>query len=133
MDLERLVLSTIPLAVATARGASGKVASVIDGRSFLPADGRGVRLVAVEPSDEDGVGSALAAKAAQVLSGETPVRHELAATGHRIYLRNAERNARNAGSALWGAPSPVVNQPGGWTDFPAEQVRSAMVRGEVSP
>ncbi len=129
MDLERSVLSTIPLAVA--HGASGEVASVIDGRSFLPADGRGVRLAAIEPRDE-GVGSPLAAKAApQVLP--TPARHELAATGHRIYLRNAERDARNAGFALWGAPCHVVNQPGGWTDVPAEQERFAMVRGEVSP
>jgi hypothetical protein len=130
MDLERSVLSTIPLAVA--HEASGEVASVIDARSFLPADGRGVRLAAIEPSDENGVGSALAAKAApQVLS--TPARHELAATGHRICLRNAERDARNAGFALWGAPCDVVNQPGGWTDVPAEQERFAMVRGEVSP
>jgi hypothetical protein len=50
-----------------------------------------------------------------LLSGETPVQHELAATGHvhasrvavaacRIYLRSAKQDARNAGFGLWGRP-----------------------------
>ena len=75
MDLEGLMLSTLPLAltaVLTASGAhaeaprdcsgssvgSGVVARIIDGRSFLLADGREARLAAIEtplpvPGDED--------------------------------------------------------------------------------
>jgi endonuclease YncB( thermonuclease family) len=147
MDLEGFVLSTIPLAVATAHEAAGEAASVTDGRSFLLADGRGVRYAAIEPSDEDEfrVRSALAAKAAPqaVLSGEPVVKHELLARGRapasrvavaacRIYLRNAERDARNAGFGLWGTPDHVVKQASDWADVLAQQERFAQVCGEVS-
>jgi hypothetical protein len=78
-----------------------------------------------------------------LLSGEIPVQHELAATGHalasrvavaacRIYLRNAKRDARNAGFGLWGAPDHVVKQASDWADVLAEQERFALVCGEVS-
>lgn len=77
MDLEGIMLSMIPLAFAATltafdahaqvprdcsgrNEASGEVARVIDGRSFLLADGREVRLAAIEtplsvPGDEDEV------------------------------------------------------------------------------
>jgi endonuclease YncB( thermonuclease family) len=147
MDLEGFVLSTIPLAVATACEAAGEVASVIDGRSFLLADGRGVRYAPIKPMDEDEVHvrSALAAKAAPqaLLPGEPVVQRELAATGRalasrvavaacRIYLRNAEQDARNAGFGLWGTPDHVVMQASDWADVLAEQERFALVCGEVS-
>jgi hypothetical protein len=147
MDLEGFVLSTIPLAVATAHEAAGEVASVIDERSFLLADGRGVRYAAIEASDEDEVRvrSALAAKAAPqaLLSGEPVVQHELVATGRapasrvtvaacRIYFRNAEPDARTAGFGLWGTPDHVVKQASDWADVLAEQERFALVCGEVS-
>jgi endonuclease YncB( thermonuclease family) len=198
MDLKGVMLSTIPLAFAAAltafdahaqvprdcsgrSEASGEVARVIDGRSFLLADGREVRLAAIETplpvpgdEDEDRVEAAFASKAAletlllrrqvdllvpgsgpdrysrvvafafvRVLSGEALVQHELVATGRalvspaptaatcRIYLRNAERDARNARFGLWGDPYHVVKQASDWADVLAEQGRFALVRGKV--
>src|SRR5258708_19447416 len=88
MNLEGRMLSTVPLAFAVAltafdahgqalRDCGGRseapaeVARVIDGRSFLLADGREERLAAIEPplavpgdQDEARVQAALAAKAA---------------------------------------------------------------------
>jgi endonuclease YncB( thermonuclease family) len=90
MDLEGLTLSTIPLAFAVAATltafdahaqvprdcsgrseASGEVARVIDGRSFLLVDGREIRLAAIETpllvpgdEDEDRTEAALASRAA---------------------------------------------------------------------
>jgi len=198
MNLEGLMLSTIPLAFAAAltafdahaqaprdcggrSEASAEVARVIDGRSFLLADGREVRLAAIEtplavPGDEDEarVQAALAAKAAletlllhrevnlfvlgsgpdrygrlvayafvRTSSGEALVQRELVATGHallspaasaatcRIYLRNAERDARNGGLGLWGDPYYAVKAAADPADVLAEQGRFALVQGKV--
>lgn len=161
--------------------ASGEVARVLDGRSFLLADGREVRLAAIEaplpvPGDEDEtrVEAALASKTAletlllhrevdllvpssgsdrygrlvayafvRTPSGEVFVQHELVAAGRalvspvviaatcRIYLRNAEQDARNARFGLWGDPFNVVMQASDATDVLAEQGRFALVRGKV--
>jgi endonuclease YncB( thermonuclease family) len=198
MELEGLMFSTIPLAFAAtlmasdARAqvprdcsgrneASGEVARVIDGRSFLLADGREVRLAAIEtplpvPGDEDEarVAAALASKAAletlllhrevdllvagsdsdrygrlaayafvRTPSGDALVQHELVAGGHalvsptataatcRIYLRNAERAARDARFGLWSEPYDVLKQASDPADVLAEQGRFALVRGKV--
>jgi endonuclease YncB( thermonuclease family) len=159
------------------------VARVIDGRSFLLADGREVRLAAIEtqllvPGDEDEVRvqAARAAKTAlealvshrevgliasdggrdrygrliayafiQTASGEALVQHELVATGHalvspavlaatcRIYLRNAEREARTGRLGLWGDPYySVVKDAANPVDVLAEQGRFALVHGKVT-
>ncbi len=160
---------------------SAEVARVVDGRSFLLADGREVRLAAIEtplavPGDEDEarVQAALAAKTAletlllrrevnlfvsgsgpdrygrlvayvfvRTPSGEALVQHELVATGHalvspgaaaatcRIYLRNAERNARNGGLGLWGDPYYAVKAAADPAEVLAEQGRFALVQGKV--
>jgi len=198
MNLEGLMLSTASLAFAvtlTAFDAHGQalrdcggrseapaeVARVIDGRSFLLADGREVRLAAIEtplavPGDEDEarVQAALAAKTAletllldrevhlfalssgldrygrlvayafiRTSSGEALVQHELLAAGHalvspaasaatcRIYLRNAERDARNGGLGLWGDPYYAVKAAADPADVLVEQGRFALVQGKV--
>ena len=198
MSLEGLMLSTAPLAFAAAltafdahgqglRDCGGRseapaeVARVIDGRSFLLADGREVRLAAIEtplavPGDEDEarVQAALAAKTAletlllhrevhllalssgpdrygrlvayaviRTSSGEALVQHESVAAGHalvspaasaatcRIYLRNAERDARNGGLGLWGDPYYAVKAADDPADVLAEQGRFALVQGKV--
>jgi endonuclease YncB( thermonuclease family) len=153
MDLEGFVLSTIPLVIAAAHKAPGEVASVING-SFLLADGPGVRLAAIEPplqvpsgEDEGHVESALAATAAREtrLSGATLVPpQEVLATGPapaspvavaatcRIYLRNAERDARKTGFGLWSAAYRVVKQASDWADVLAQQERFALVGGRAS-
>jgi endonuclease YncB( thermonuclease family) len=196
MNLEGLMLPTVPLAFAVAltafdahgqvlRDCGGKsealaeVARVIDGRSFLLADGREVRLAAIEiplavPGDEDEgrVRAALAAKTAletlllhrevhlfalspdrygrlvayafiRTSSGEALVQHELVAAGHalvsptvsaatcRIYLRNAERDARNGGLGLWGDPYYAVKAANDPADVLVEQGRFALVQGKV--
>jgi endonuclease YncB( thermonuclease family) len=197
MNLDGLMLSTAPLAFAVAltaveahgqapRDCGGRseapaeVARVVDGRSFLLADGREVRLAAIEtplaiPGDEDEarVQAALAAKTAletlllhrevylfvsrgpdrygrlvayafiRTSSGETLVRHELLAAGHalvspgasaatcRIYLQNAERDARNGGLGLWDDPYHAVKDAADPADVLVEQGRFALVRGRV--
>jgi endonuclease YncB( thermonuclease family) len=198
MNLEGLMLSTAPLAFAVALAAfdahaqtprecggrseaPAEVARVIDGRSFLLADGREVRLAAIEaalavPGDEDEarVQAALAAKTAletlllhrevqlfgsnsgpdrygrlvayafiRTSSGEVFVQHELIAAGHalvapatsaatcRIYLRNAERDARNGGLGLWGDPYYAVKAAADPADVLVEQGRFALVQGKV--
>jgi endonuclease YncB( thermonuclease family) len=199
MDLEGLMLSTILLAFAATlitasdahaqvprdcsgrSEASGEVVRVIDGRSFLLADGREVRLAAIETplpvpgdEDEDRMAAALASKAAletlvlhrevdllipgsgrdrygrvvayafvRTPSGEALAQHELLEAGQalvspaptaatcRIYLRNAERDGRNAKSGFWGDPSPVVKDASDPADVLAEQGRFALVRGKV--
>jgi micrococcal nuclease len=199
MNLERLMPSAVLLASAVAliafdanaqvpRDCGGRseapaeVARVIDGRSFLLADGREVRLAAIEtvlsvPGDQDEarVEAALAAKAAletlvshrevgllvsgagpdrygrliayvfiRTASGEVLVQRELVATGHalvspvspaatcRIYLRNAERDARIGGLGLWGDPYYVVKNAANPADVLAEQGRFALVHGKVT-
>ncbi len=159
-----------------------EIARVIDGRSFLLADGREVRLAAIEtllpvPGDEDEarVEAARAAKTAletllanrhltlsvtgagadrygrltayafvRTASGETLVQRELVATGHalvspapmavacRIYLRSAEREARNGGRGLWGDPYRAVKYAADPADILAEQGRFAVVQGKVA-
>jgi micrococcal nuclease len=198
MNLEGLMLSTTRLVFAVAltafdahaqalRDCGGRseapaeVARVIDGRSFLLADGREVRLAAIEtplavPGDEDEarVQAALAAKTAletllldrevhlfasssgpdrygrlvayafiRTPSGETLVQHELVAAGHalvsptasaatcRIYLRNAERDARNGGLGLWGDPYYAVKAAADPADVLVEQGRFTLVQGKV--
>jgi len=198
MNLERSVLSKVLPALAAAltafdahaqspRDCGGKgeapaeVARVIDGRSFVLADGREVRLGAIEtpllvPGDEDEtrVQAALAAKGAletlllngevnlsvansgpdrygrlvayafvRASWGEALVQHELVAAGWalvspaasaatcRIYLRNAERDARDGGLGLWGDPYYVVKAAADPADVLAEQGRFALVRGKV--
>jgi len=161
--------------------AAAEVARVIDGRSFLLADGREVRLAAIETplavagdEDEARVQAALAAKMTlealllhrevnlfvlgpgpdrygrlvayvfvRTSSGEALVQHELVATGHalvspaaaaascRIYLRNAERDARNGGLGLWGDPYYAVKAAADPADVLAEQGRFALVQGKV--
>src|SRR5258708_7826686 len=198
MNLEGRMLSTVPLACAVAltafdahgqalRDCGGRseapaeVARVIDGRSFLLADGREVRLAAIEtplavPGDQDEarVQAALAAKAAletlllnrevhlfalssgpdrygrlvayafiRTSSGEALVQHELVAAGQalvspttsaamcRIYLQNAEREARNGGLGLWGDPYYTVRAAADPADVLVEQGRFALVQGKV--
>jgi endonuclease YncB( thermonuclease family) len=197
MNLEGQMLSTAPLAFAVAltafdahgqvlrdcgggrSEAAAEVARVIDGRSFLLADGREVRLAAIEtplavPGDEDEarVQAALAAKTAletillnrevdlfalssdrygrlvayvfiRTSSGEALVQHELVAAGHalvspaasaatcRIYLRNAERDARKGGLGLWGDPYYAVKAAADPADVLVEQGRFALVQGKV--
>ncbi len=159
--------------------ASAEAARVIDGRSFLLADGREVRLAAIEtplavPGDEDEtrVQAALAAKTAletlllhrdvhllssgpdrygrlvafafiRTPSGEALVQRELVAAGHalvspaasaatcRIYLQNAERDARNGGFGLWGDPYYAVKAAADPADVLVEQGRFALVQGKV--
>jgi endonuclease YncB( thermonuclease family) len=198
MNLEGLMLWTAPLAFAVALATfdahgqalgdcggrsepPAEVARVIDGRSFLLADGREVRLAAIEtplavPGDQDEarVEAALAAKTAletllldrevhlfalssspdrygrlvayafvPTSSGEALVQHELLAAGHalvspavpaatcRIYLRNAERDARNGRLGLWGDPSSAVKAAADPADVLVEQGRFALVQGKV--
>jgi len=198
MSLEGSMLSAMPLAVAAVLAGSdayaqaprdcggrseppAEVARVIDGRSFLLADGREVRLAAIEtpltvPGDEDEVRvrAALAAKTAletlllhrdvnlfalgsspdrygrlvahafvRTSSGEALVQHELVAAGYalvspavsaatcRIYLRNAETDARNGGLGLWNDPYDVVKAAADPADILAEQGRFALVQGKV--
>jgi endonuclease YncB( thermonuclease family) len=198
MNLEGLMLWTAPLAFAVAltavdaqgqalRDCGGKseapagVARVIDGRSFVLADGREVRLAAIETplavagdQEEARVQAALAAKTAletllldrevqlfalssgpdrygrlvayafiRTLSGEALVQHELLAAGHalvspaasaatcRIYLRNAERDARNGGLGLWGDPYHAVKAAADPADVLVEQGRFVLVQGKV--
>lgn len=149
MDLEALVLSTTPLAVAAAHEPSDEVASVVDGGPFRLAGGR---LAAIAPplhaqSDEDRVGgeSVLAAKGAReaLSSGESLAQHEAPAAGHaqtlrgavaacRICLRRAERDGRNGGFGFGSDPYRVVKQARDWAEVLAEQGRFAPVRGKVS-
>jgi len=197
MNLEGTMLPAIPLALAAALAASGahaqardcggrneepaEVARVIDGRSFLLADGREVRLAAIEtpllvPGDEDEarVQAALAAKTAletlllhrdvnlsvlgsgpdrygrlvayafvRTSPGEVLAQHEMVAAGHalvspaasaarcRIYLRNAERDARSSGLGLWGDPYHAVKAAADPADVLVEQGRFALVQGKV--
>jgi endonuclease YncB( thermonuclease family) len=197
MNLERSVISMVPLVLAAALmafdaraqsprdcGGSGEapaveVARVIDGRSFVLADGREVRLAAIEtpllvPGDEDEarVQAALAARTAletlllhrevsvtnsgpdrygrllgyafvRMSSGEALVQRELVAAGWalvsatapaatcRIYLRNAEREARSGGLGLWGDPYHVVKAAADPSDVLAEQGRFVLVQGRV--
>jgi endonuclease YncB( thermonuclease family) len=149
MDLEALVLSTTPLAVAAAHEPPDEVASVVDGRPFRLADGR---LAAIAPplhgpSDEDKIGgeSVLAAKSAReaLWSGESVAHPELPATGHAqtltvavaaccICLPKAERDGRNGGFGFWSDPYQVVKQASDRADVFADQGRFALVRGKVS-
>ena len=161
---------------------SAGVARVIDGRSFLLADGREVRLAAIEtllpvPGDQDEVRvqAALTAKTAlealllphevelfvegsgadrygrmtayafvRTPSGETLVQRELVAAGQallspaargaatcRIYLRNAERAARDGRLGIWGEPYGIVKRATDPADILGEQGRFALVRGKV--
>jgi len=76
-------------------------------------------------------------------SGEALVQRELVAAGRalvspaasaamcRIYLRNAERDARDGGLGLWGDPYYVVKAAADPADVLAEQGRFALVRGKV--
>ena len=147
MDLEGLVLSIIPLSGASSHEPSDEVASIIDGRPFLLAGGREVRVAAIESAEVGaGAASVLAAKAAPeaLLSSKILVQHGLPATGHvraspvarvatcRIYLRNAEQDGRNAEFRLWGNPYHVVEQASDWAGVLAGQERFALVRGKVS-
>jgi endonuclease YncB( thermonuclease family) len=198
MNLAGRMLSTVPLAFAVAliavdahgqapRDCGGRseapaeVARVVDGRSFLLADGREVRLAGIEtplavPGDEDEarVQAALAAKTAletlllhrevylfalssgpdrygrlvayafiRTSSGDVLAQHELLAAGHalvspgvsaatcRIYLQNAERDARNGGLGLWGDPYHAVKAAADPADVLVEQGRFALVQGKV--
>jgi len=194
MNLEGLMITPLAFAAALAAfdahaqvprdcggssEASAEAARVIDGRSFLLADGREVRLAAIEtplavPGDEDEtrVQAALAAKTAletlllhrevhlfalspdrygrlvafafiRTSSGEALVQHELVAAGHalvspaasaatcRIYLRNAERDARKGGLGLWGDPYYAVKAAADPADVLVEQGRFALVQGKV--
>jgi endonuclease YncB( thermonuclease family) len=199
MNLERLTIRAVLLAFAVAltafdanaqvqRDCGGRseapaeVARVIDGRSFLLADGREVRLAAIEtplpvPGDEDEVRAeaALAAKTAletlvshrevdlhivgagpdrygrlnafafiRIPSGDALVQHEMVAAGYalaspvaaaatcRIYLRNAERDARTGRLGLWGNPYYEVKYAANPADVLAEQGRFALVHGRVT-
>jgi endonuclease YncB( thermonuclease family) len=159
--------------------APAEVARVIDGRSFVLADGREIRLAAIEtplmvPGDEDEarVQAALAAKTAletlllhreadlsvlatdrygrlvayafvRTSSGEVLVQHEMVAAGRalvspvtsaatcRIYLRNAERDARSSALGLWGDPYYAVKAAADPADVLVEQGRFALVQGKV--
>jgi micrococcal nuclease len=76
-------------------------------------------------------------------SGEALVQRELLAAGHalvsptasaatcRIYLRNAERDARNGGLGLWGDPYHAVKAAADPADVLVEQGRFALVQGRV--
>lgn len=198
MDIKGLMLPAISLGFAAAitafdahaqvprdcsgrDEASGEVARVLDGRSLVLADGREVRLAAIETplpvpgdEDEDRMAAALASKAAletlllhrevnlsvagsgpdrygrliayafvRTVSGDTLVQHEMVATGHavvsptvtaatcRMYLRNAEQDARSAKFGVWGDPYHVLKQASEPADVLAEQGRFALVRGKV--
>jgi len=77
-------------------------------------------------------------------SGETLVQRELLATGQalvsptplaarcRIYLQDAERDARTARLGLWGGSYYVVKQAVSPVDVLAEQGRFALVEGKVT-
>jgi hypothetical protein len=77
-------------------------------------------------------------------SGDKLVQHELVANGHalvspllqpatcRIYLRNAEREARAGGLGLWGDPYHVLKLSANAGDVLAEQGRFGLVRGKVT-
>jgi micrococcal nuclease len=199
MNLEGSMLSTMTLALAAVLAAldaqaqaprdcdgrseaPAEVARVIDGRSFLLADGREVRLAAIETpllvpgdEDEDRVQAALAAKTAleklllrrevnlsvlgpapdrygrlvayasvHTSSGEVLAQREMVAAGHalvspaasaarcRIYLRNAERDARNSRLGLWGDPYHAVKAAADPADVLVEQGRFALVQGKVA-
>jgi hypothetical protein len=128
MDHEGFVLSTIPLGAA-AHQPPDEVASVIDARPFLFADGRGP-VFATKPARQ------------ALWSGETG--HDLPAASHgrasrvaaaatcRTSLRNAGRDGTSAGFGLWGGPYRVVKRARDRTDVLAEQGRFALVRGKVS-
>jgi endonuclease YncB( thermonuclease family) len=76
-------------------------------------------------------------------SGELLVQHEMVAAGHalvspgasaatcRIYLRNAERDARSRGLGLWGDPYHAVKTAADPADVLAEQGRFTLVQGKV--
>src|SRR5262249_55941941 len=77
-------------------------------------------------------------------SGEALVQHELVASGQallspvaaaaatcRIYLQNAEREARNGSLGLWGDPYHVVKHASDPADVLAEQGRFALVQGKA--
>jgi endonuclease YncB( thermonuclease family) len=76
-------------------------------------------------------------------SGDALVQHELVGAGYalvspvaaatcRIYLRNAERDARSGGLGLWGDPYYVVKFAANVADVLAEQGRFALVHGRVT-
>lgn len=77
-------------------------------------------------------------------SGKALVQHELVATGHalvspapvaatcRIYLRNAEREARIGSLGLWGDSYYAVKHAANLADVLAEQGRFALVHGKVT-
>jgi endonuclease YncB( thermonuclease family) len=79
----------------------------------------------------------------QAPSGDTLVQHEMVAAGYalvsptaaatcRIYLRNAERDARTGRLGLWGEPYYVVRFAANLADVLAEQGRFALVHGRVT-
>jgi hypothetical protein len=122
MDLEGLVLSTTALTVAAAHEPAADVASIHDGRPFLLADGRGVRLAAIAPPRDVPHDEQLPA---------TDDAQAAVAVTCRICLRTAGRDRRNGGFALWDDPYHVVKQAS-WVDVLAAQGRFAPVRGKVS-
>jgi endonuclease YncB( thermonuclease family) len=80
----------------------------------------------------------------ETASGEALVQRELLATGHalgsltspaatcRIYMQNAERDARSGGLGLWGDPYYVVKHAANPADVLAEQGRFGLVQGKVT-
>lgn len=94
-------------------------------------------------SGPDRYGRLVAFAFVQTSSGEVLVQHELVAAGHalvspaasaatcRIYLRNAERDARNGRLGLWGDPYYAVKAAADPADVLVEQGRFALVQGKV--